>query len=48
VGTADAELVGGVGASDAERVSPRRESGEAISDEEVVEATRELEGDADD
>jgi hypothetical protein len=43
------ELVGSVGVTDAERVSPRRESGEVILDgEEVGDATRELRGDADD
>jgi hypothetical protein len=30
VGATDAERIGGVGAMDAERLSPRRESGEAM------------------
>jgi hypothetical protein len=45
----DGEFVGGVGVTDAERASPRRESSEVILDgEEVGGATRELRGDADD
>jgi hypothetical protein len=46
VGATDAKLVGGAGASDAERVNPRREA--ILDGEEVVEATGEPEGDADD
>ena len=52
MGATDAERVGG--ATDAERLIPKRESGEAmlgrydVGDGEVGDATRELGGDADD